>query len=200
MSTTTSTTGKSTQPTSSSSTDSSIQPVSSSRRGQPPHKRGPPSGSARRHHNWFDTFFDDPFINRFFPTSRFVRGTESGGVAEVGGEKTPDFIPPTDVSETDRIIRIACDVPGLSKQDVKIDLDEENRILTLSGEIHRDKQEENETYHSLERVYGSFRRSVYLPQDADLTGIKARVENGVLRVTVPKIEQTTKKVKTISVE
>ncbi|KAG2383279.1 hypothetical protein C9374_004616 [Naegleria lovaniensis] len=122
---------------------------SSSRRGQQ-HKRSAPTGTARRHHNWFDTFFDDPFISRFFPT-RFSRGSTGKEITgtDTTALTTPDFIPLTDVSETDTLIRIVCDLPGLSKQDVNIDLDEENRILTLSGEITRDKQEENETFHSL---------------------------------------------------
>ena len=133
--------------------------------------------------NWIDTFFDDPFFRAFDrQDDRLLR----------------EFKPSTDVCENEQEIKVLVNLPGLKKEDVKIDVDEEHRSLTVSGKVEKEK-EENETYHCVERSHGSFSRTVFLPANVDLEAIKANLEYGVLKVSVPKkIEQ--KKVRSISIE
>ncbi|KAL9648596.1 hypothetical protein ABK040_016230 [Willaertia magna] len=87
----------------------------------------------------------------------------------------------------------------MTKEDVKIGVDEQHNVLTVSGEVKKEKKEENERYHCVERSVGSFSRSVQLPKNIDLDGIKANLEHGVLRVTVPKKVDETKK-RTINID
>ncbi|KAL9642279.1 hypothetical protein ABK040_007278 [Willaertia magna] len=110
-----------------------------------------------------------------------------------------EFQPTTDVSETDKEIKVICNLPGLKKEDVKIDVDEQHHVLTVSGEVKKEKKEDNERYHCVERSVGSFSRSVTLPKNVDLDGIKANLEHGVLRVTVPKKVEESKK-RTINID
>eukprot|EP01027_Heterolobosea_sp_BB2_P027572 GEZU01043041.1.p2 GENE.GEZU01043041.1~~GEZU01043041.1.p2 ORF type:complete len:177 (-),score=88.96 GEZU01043041.1:82-612(-) len=106
-----------------------------------------------------------------------------GGFGGFEGRLTT-FIPRMDYTETDKEYLVKCELPGLSKNDVKIDLD--NDLLTISGEKKEEKKEENERIHRLERTYGKFNRSVRLPKNIDVDNIQANFENGVLCVCVPK--------------
>ncbi|KAF0975154.1 hypothetical protein FDP41_005907 [Naegleria fowleri] len=131
-----------------------------------------------------DTFFDDPWFRAF---DRFDDRLEQV------------WKPTTDISETDKELKVICNLPGITKENVKIDVDEENRLLTVSGHMDKEKKEENETYHCVERSHGDFSRTVYLPPNTDMNNIKANLEHGVLRVIVPKNVQE-KKTRSISVE
>lgn len=98
--------------------------------------------------------------------------------------------PEAEVVETDRAIRVAMDMPGLTPDQIDISL--ENNVLTISGERRSEWSEEDErdaTWHLSERRYGKFSRSFVLPRDVEQEGIEARFENGVLFVSVPKSER-----------
>lgn len=95
------------------------------------------------------------------------------------------WVPAIDASEESDKIRVKAEIPGLSEKD--IDLQIENGILTISG----NKQEVNHTEEKgslrvSERKYGSFRRSIRLPQDINTDGITAVHKNGVLEIDIPK--------------
>lgn len=94
--------------------------------------------------------------------------------------------PSVDIKESKKDYKITVEVPGVEENDVKIEL--ANGTLTISGEKKYEKEEKDEHYHSIERSYGSFRRVLSLPKDADEDGIEARFRNGVLTVTVPRRE------------
>ncbi len=94
----------------------------------------------------------------------------------------------TDISETETELKITCDVPGLSKQDLKIEVDDEHRMLTISGESKSEKKEDNERFHMVERSSGSFTRSFRLPAYVS-TDVKAKLEDGILKLTLPKTEK-----------
>ena len=95
-----------------------------------------------------------------------------------------------DIRERDKEISIHCEVPGLTKNDINIDLN--NNVLTISGEKKWEKKETNEKVHRMERSYGKFRRSLTLPEGVDEKSIKANFQNGVLELTIPKPPEKTK--------
>eukprot|EP00899_Mesostigma_viride_P022966 jgi/Mesvir1/3854/Mv19818-RA.1 len=80
------------------------------------------------------------------------------------------------------------DLPGMRKEDVKVQL-KEGRMLSISGERNREEVEENEKYHLVERSSGRFERMFKLPQNADISKIGAKCVDGVLTITVPKRPQ-----------
>ncbi|KAK1272563.1 hypothetical protein QJS04_geneDACA018321 [Acorus gramineus] len=79
------------------------------------------------------------------------------------------------------------DLPGLKKEEVKVEV-EEGRVLQISGERSREKEEKNDTWHRVERSSGRFLRRFRLPEGARVDQVKAAMENGVLMVTVPERE------------
>jgi HSP20 family protein len=94
------------------------------------------------------------------------------------------LVPRMDVKETDKEIIIEAELPGLEEKDVSLTL--QNGILTVQGEKKIEYDEEKENYHMMERSYGSFQRSLRLPDTVDEDKVEARFENGILRVTLPK--------------
>lgn len=102
-----------------------------------------------------------------------------------------DFSPPCNIRETEREFLVEFDIPGIKKEDVKIEI--ENNRLSVSGE-RTDKKEEKDARHFLsETTYGSFTRSFQLPAQVDENKIDARYTDGVLTVTVPKTTATKSK-------
>lgn len=105
------------------------------------------------------------------------------------------FLPAMDVSETDKEYVVKLEVPGMEKNDIKIEY--ENNVLTLSGEKKESKEEEGEKMYRVERRYGSFSRSLRF-KNVDGDKIHAHYKNGVLEVIAPKTEAS--KPKKINVE
>ncbi|MBN1959194.1 MAG: Hsp20/alpha crystallin family protein [Desulfuromonadales bacterium] len=100
--------------------------------------------------------------------------------------KGADWAPRVDISETDAEFCIKADVPGIKREDVKINI--EDHILTISGENKREKEEKGEKFHRVERYYGSFQRSFTLPENVDEEKIDAGFKDGLLTLTIPKTE------------
>lgn len=100
------------------------------------------------------------------------------------GTVTQGLTPATDVVETDKEIEITAELPGLEEKDVKIELSD--NVLTIRGEKKAEKEEKNKDYRMIERSYGAFARSLELPSGVDAGAIKATIDKGVLKVTVPK--------------
>src|SRR5213592_1297477 len=96
--------------------------------------------------------------------------------------------PSVDIYENKDQIVLEAELPGMNRED--FDLTVENNVITLRGERHFEKKDEADNYHRVERSYGSFTRSFTLPQTVSADGATAEYGNGVLRVTLPKREET----------
>lgn len=97
------------------------------------------------------------------------------------------FMPAIDVSETETELTIAAELPGVAKEDVKIDVEE--GVLTIRGEKKQVHEEKKPHLHVYERSYGVFERAFSLPQSVDADRIKAEFQDGVLKLTLPKMEK-----------
>ncbi|XP_015087302.1 17.8 kDa class I heat shock protein-like [Solanum pennellii] len=146
-----------------------------------------PSFFGGRRSNIFDPFsldLWDPFEG--FPISTTIANTPSS-VREISAVANAKI----DWKETPQAHVFKVDVPGIKKEEVKVEV-EEGRILQISGERNREKEEKNDQWHRMERSSGKFIRRFRLPENAKTGEIKAAMENGVLTVTVPKEEEKKK--------
>ena len=119
-------------------------------------------------------------IDRFFGDSL----ARSGGSAY-------SFVPKVDILETEAAYEINVAVPGLKKEDFKIDLND--NFLTISGERKFSKERKENSVHVVETQYGNFSRSFSLPENVDASKISAKYADGILEITVPKDEKKTLK-------
>ncbi|WP_297056869.1 Hsp20/alpha crystallin family protein [Thermosulfurimonas sp.] len=105
-----------------------------------------------------------------------------------------EWSPAIDVSETDDAVVVRADIPGLDPEDLEVRLS--GRTLTIKGEKKQEKEEKKENFYRVERVYGSFVRTVDLPAEVEADRAEATYKNGVLKITLPKkAEARGKKVK-----
>jgi HSP20 family protein len=131
-------------------------------------------------HSRMNRFFDDPF----FRIDRMADDDSMGM-----------WNPVVDLYEKDDHFVIKAELPGVDKNDIKVDL--KDRVLTLSGERTYDNEVKEENYYRKERSYGKFQRAFTLPADVDSDKIKAEFKDGVLQVEVPKPEEQKSKQVTI---
>ena len=104
-----------------------------------------------------------------------------------GGAINSAWLPPVDVFEDHEGIKLTAELPGVKAEDVKISL--ENQTLTLRGEKKQIAEETVEKVHRYERSYGSFERTFTLPSTVDSEKIQATFADGILTVTLPKVEK-----------
>lgn len=96
-----------------------------------------------------------------------------------------------DIIEHEKEIELLANLPGFKKEDVKISVHDNQ--LTIEAKCEEKKEEKKGTMFRCERYSGSYRRSIYLPENADVNKISAKMENGVLSLSIPKKEETPKK-------
>ncbi len=113
-------------------------------------------------------------VDRFFNES----------IARNGGSV---FSPKVDVIENENSYEVHLAVPGVSKDDFKVEVND--NYLTVSGERKFTNEKKDKNYHSVETQYGSFSRSFTLPENVDGIKINAKYNNGILELTIPKDEK-----------
>lgn len=118
-------------------------------------------------------------MNRMFDE---VFGNLSRVAGRQQGEQPMQWAPALDVLHENGDILVRAELPGVRQEDVDVTF--HNGVLTISGERKAEQEKEGAGYYVRERRYGSFRRSMQLPQGTDEGGIKARFEDGVLEVRV----------------
>src|SRR5215207_6090602 len=97
------------------------------------------------------------------------------------------WVPAMDLLETADHFVLRADLPGMTQEDVKIEL--EDSTLTVSGERKSEHEDKQEGYYRVERAFGSFSRSLTLPKGVDGDAVTAGFENGVLEIRIPKPEE-----------
>ncbi|KAG8488490.1 hypothetical protein CXB51_016435 [Gossypium anomalum] len=132
-----------------------------------------------------DEFFNSALANTMSSSSS-VREASAIANARVDWKETPEA----------HVFK--ADLPGLKKEEVKVEV-EEGRILQISGERSKEQEEKNDKWHRVERSSGKFLRRFRLPENAKMDQVKASMENGVLTVTVPKVEDKKPEVKAIEI-
>ena len=105
-----------------------------------------------------------------------------------GNSQQDNFLSPRmDISETESEYKIEVELPSINQQDIEVKID--NNILTVKGKREEEKEEKERTYYTRERYYGSFQRSVSLPNNVNPDDIKAKFDNGILHIRIPKKAQ-----------
>lgn len=114
--------------------------------------------------------------------SRFMNGLGEGN-----GQSMQNWVPTADVWETDDEVIYAFDLPGIPEDGISVEL--EDGALTITGERAREQRVEDGRYFRFERRFGTFSRTIGLPQGVDEDAVSAKYEHGVLEVRVRKPEQ-----------
>jgi HSP20 family protein len=97
------------------------------------------------------------------------------------------WLPAMDLVESGDHFVLRADLPGLGESDVNIEV--EDRVLTISGERKAEHESDKEGYHRIERAFGAFSRSLTLPEGVDADAVQATFDRGVLEVRIPKPEE-----------
>ncbi|CAM6099094.1 unnamed protein product [Calypogeia fissa] len=129
----------------------------------------------------------DPFEVVHFPLAHSL----SRGAGAIAGAKI-DWV------ETEEAHVFKADLPGLKKEGIKVEL-EDGRVLQISGERSQEEEKKGNSWHQVERSYGKFLRRFKLPENAQAEAISAKVENGVLTVTVPKAQSKAPEKRSVAV-
>ena len=106
------------------------------------------------------------------------------------------WVPAVDIYETHESLILKAELPGITKEDVSVEV--EDNTLTLKGEKKFEAEVKEENYHRVERSYGNFQRSFTLPATVDQEKVKAKFKDGILEIRLPKVEEA--KPKQIKVE
>jgi HSP20 family protein len=119
-------------------------------------------------------------MNRMF--NQFFRG----GAGEEAGWGVRTWAPPVDIYETDDALVLKAELPGVSKDDVSIEIHQ--NTLILRGQRKHEAEVKEDRYHRVERAYGTFQRSFVLPTLVDQEHVQASYTDGVLELRLPKSE------------
>ena len=131
----------------------------------------------------------------FFPFAGSMFNSLFNESADLAAETVPTFKPGANILETDKAFEIQLALPGLKKEEVKIDLRENH--LTISGERNSKKEENKGTWHYTEIHHGKFSRTFVIPESIVQENIEANFTDGMLDIVLPKAEPKQAKAITI---
>lgn len=132
---------------------------------------------------WFDGFFNDADD---FPFSLKRKG------------QNRDFLPNINIQEKDKTLEISAELPGMDEKDISVSL--KDHVLKIRGEKKHEREEKSGRFHRMERRFGSFERSIHIPNEIEADKIKATYRKGVLKIVMPKAVKPEDKAKQIEVK
>lgn len=138
---------------------------------------------ALRKNNLFPGIFDDLFNDEWLGNST---------------KKLGNTLPAVNIKESDKNFKLEVAIPGLKKEDIKIDVDSE--ILSISSEQKQKHEENNDEYSRREYHFSSFKRCFSIPETVDIEKIDASYKDGILNINLPKREELTPKSKSIQIK
>lgn len=127
--------------------------------------------------------FDD-LMNRYNRMFGLARANAEGEGKDLFSRS--DWAPAVDIKETDGAFTIDAELPGMSKDDVKVTV--HDGVLTIQGERRHEEETEDKKHHRIERTYGSFLRRFTLPENVDENSVKASFKDGLLTLNIQKAE------------
>lgn len=154
----------------------------------------------RRSEPSLQTETDNPFYALQREMSRvFDDFSRSFDLAPFGGETgRGTFYPSIDVKEGEKEVAVKAELPGMEEKDIEVSLAQNS--LTIRGEKREEKEDKGKDYWHRETSYGSFSRTIPLPEGIDTEKADARFKNGVLTVSLPKLEASILKNKKIAIK
>jgi HSP20 family protein len=131
--------------------------------------------------DWMDRWFDNFF-------SRALSLPPYGSTQPQSGNRWAGFVPAVNVIENENEVRVTAELPGMDEKDIELSI--HNGVLSMRGEKKAEYEENKEGYYRSERSYGTFHRSISLPEGVDPDKVEATFSKGVLNVTVPKLPES----------
>lgn len=107
---------------------------------------------------------------------------------ENGDSLTTSFTPAVNVGETETGFEVTVELPGVKRDDFHVEMHENE--LWVSGTKSEERKEEGKTWHSVERSHGEFRRMIRLPATANRDAVEAEYKDGLLKISIPKLEES----------
>jgi len=160
--------------------------------------RSSPVNSLMQLHQEMDRLFDDVWQNFGMPGfSRFTGPAPLWGPGLFDESTFGDFRARLDLSGDEKGYLVSIDLPGLSEDDIKVDLTGDT--LIVKGEKEEKHESKDKQYYRVERCAGSFQRTLSLPKDADHDSISASMKNGLLEIKIPRKALPKEDVKRISI-
>lgn len=155
-------------------------------------------GSLLQLHQEMDRLFDDVCQSFGVPSSsRLTRTGSSLGNRLLNHQSLNSNRAKLDVSGSEKEYEISVELPGLSEDDIQIELNA--NTLIVSGKMQEEKESKDKQYYCVERSMGTFQRTLSLPDDVDKDAISATMKNGLLIIQVPRKAPTRDNVKRISI-
>lgn len=108
------------------------------------------------------------------------------GMSGLSGSNLSVYRPSLDVSSDGNVYQISLETPGMAESDMDIEVSGD--MLRISGQKKEQKEDKDRHYYRIERSYGSFTRTLSLPEDADADEIQASLKDGILKLTIPRRE------------
>ena len=131
--------------------------------------------------------FPSDVLNMQREINRMFEGIFRGGSIDDTSVLPPTWAPAADIAEHDGEFVVKMELPGVTKDDVKISM--QDNILTVRGEKKQEKETKDSTYRRVERSYGAFQRSFTLPSSVNPEKVDALYKDGILGITLPKSEE-----------